>query len=201
MLLSDLFRVGDTVRSRFNRQVRRVRRSPLAVSGTGFSREEGLPNGRHFAFGELLGKAPSNQGLVLLVRPLVPRGSFTPVSLRGPAAIRHPWRRAALAASMPLGPLRETCVRPAPKSRLVSSECYVHEDQKQINSFPAKAGPTVCAHPTGCMRFLSRTGFSREEASSGADIFADSTPPCGSELARECSIQNTRYPVDVPAPS
>ena len=180
MLLSDLFRVGDTVRSRFNRHVRRVRRSPLAVSGTGFSREERLPNGRHFAFGELLGKAPSNQGLVLLVRPLVPRGSFTPVSLRGPAAIRHPWRRAALAASMPLGPLRETCVQPAPKSRLVSSECYVHEDQKQINSFPAEAG----AHPTGCMRFLSRTGFSREEASSGADIFADSTP---SPWERACS--------------
>ncbi len=48
MLLSDLFRVGDTVRSRFNRQVRRVRRSPLAVSGTGFSREERLPGGRLF---------------------------------------------------------------------------------------------------------------------------------------------------------
>ena len=45
-------------------------------------------------------------------------GSFTPVLLRGPAAIRHPWRGAALAASMPLGPLRKTCVQPAPKSRL-----------------------------------------------------------------------------------
>jgi len=48
MLLSDLFRVGDTVRSRFNRQVRKVRRSPPAVSGTGFSREERLPGGRLF---------------------------------------------------------------------------------------------------------------------------------------------------------
>jgi hypothetical protein len=48
-------------------------------------------------------------------------GSFTPATLRGPAAIRHPWRGAALAASMPLGPLHATCVQPAPKSRLVVS--------------------------------------------------------------------------------
>jgi hypothetical protein len=34
----------------------------------------------------------------------------------------------------------------------------------QINGFPAKAGPTVGANLTGCMRFLGRTGFSREEA-------------------------------------
>jgi hypothetical protein len=50
-----------------------------------------------------------------------PSGSFTPATLRGPAAIRHPWRGAALAASMPLGPLHVACVQPAPKSRLVSS--------------------------------------------------------------------------------
>ena len=56
----------------------------------------------------------------------------------------------------------------------------------RINGFPAKAGPTVGAHPAGCMRFLSRTGFSREEVSQGADSFADRTPPFGRELAREC---------------
>jgi hypothetical protein len=49
-------------------------------------------------------------------------GSFTPATLRGPAAIRHPWRGAALAASMPLGPLHDACVQPAPKSRFVASE-------------------------------------------------------------------------------
>jgi hypothetical protein len=49
-------------------------------------------------------------------------GSLTSATLRGPAAIRHPWRGAALAASMPLGPLHATCVRPAPKSRFVASE-------------------------------------------------------------------------------
>ena len=50
------------------------------------------------------------------------------------AAIRHPWRGAALAASMPLGPLRETCVQPAPKSRSAVSGLSVYEDQKQIRS-------------------------------------------------------------------
>jgi hypothetical protein len=84
-----------------------------------------------FAFGELLDKAPSNQGLVLLVRPLVPRGPLTPVSLRGPAAIRHPWRGAALAASLPLGPLHKTCVQPAPKSRLAVFGLFAYEDQEQ----------------------------------------------------------------------
>jgi hypothetical protein len=59
-------------------------------------------------------------------------GSFTPVPLRGPAAIRHPWRGAALAASMPLGPLRETCVQPAPKSRFVVFGRFVSGEHKQI---------------------------------------------------------------------
>jgi hypothetical protein len=43
---------------------------------------------------------------------------------------------------MPLGPLLETCVQPAPKSRLVLSGLFVVEDQKQIKGFPAEAGPT-----------------------------------------------------------
>ncbi|MGE6386909.1 hypothetical protein ACQKEN_14760, partial [Pseudomonas sp. NPDC078416] len=58
----------------------------------------------------------------------------------------HPWRGAALAASMPLGPRSETCVQPAPKSRLVVAGPFVFEGQKQIKSkiksFPAEAGPT-----------------------------------------------------------
>jgi hypothetical protein len=64
---------------------------------------------------------PSNQGCLLLVGFLLRRNPLTPATLRGPAAIRHPWRGAALAASMPLGPLHVTCVQPAPKSRLVVS--------------------------------------------------------------------------------
>jgi hypothetical protein len=58
---------------------------------------------------------------LLLVWRLLRRRSLTPATLRGPAAIRHPWRGAALAASMPLGPLRAACVQPAPKSRFVVS--------------------------------------------------------------------------------
>jgi hypothetical protein len=57
---------------------------------------------------------------------------------------------------MPLGPLRKTCVQPAPKSRLAVSGLAVYEDQKQIKrsseadqkqikGFPAEAGPTGCA--------------------------------------------------------
>jgi len=82
---------------------------------------------------------------VLLVWPLLRRGSFTPVPLRGPAPNGHPCPDGALAASMRLGPLRETCVQPAPKSRLAVFEPFVSEDQKQIKGFPAEAGPTVTA--------------------------------------------------------
>jgi hypothetical protein len=85
-----------------------------------------------FAFGELLGKAPQvTKGACSWLGP-TSSGSFTPVSLRGPAAIRHPWRGAALAASMPLGPLRKTCVQPAPKSRLAVFEPLAYEDQRRI---------------------------------------------------------------------
>ena len=59
---------------------------------------------------------------------------------------------------MRLGPLRETSVQPAPKSRLAVTEIFVYEDQKQSNSFPAEAGPTECT------RVFSGTGFSREGA-------------------------------------
>ena len=93
----------------------------------------------------------SNQNCLLPVWPLLRRGSFTPVSLRGLAAIRHPWRGAALAASMPLGPLRETCVQPAPKSRLAVFGLLRMKIKSNGNGngngngFPAKAGPTMCA--------------------------------------------------------
>jgi hypothetical protein len=67
---------------------------------------------------------------------------------------------------MRLGPLRETCVQPAPKSRLAVTGRDVFEEQKQIKSFPAKAGPTGGAvGATDCSIAFSGTGFSREEAS------------------------------------
>ena len=59
-------------------------------------------------------------------------GSLTPTKLRGPAPNGHPCPSGALAASVPLGPLRVVCVRPAPKSRLAVFEPLAYEDQKQI---------------------------------------------------------------------
>ena len=151
-----------------------------------------LPNGRHFAFGDLLLKSTkSKQKCLLLVWPFLRQGSFTPVPLRGPAAIRHPWRGAALAASMRLGPRSETCVQPAPKSRFVSSGSYVFEDQdqdpKQSNSFPAEAGPTRdTAGPTGCPRcFLVGPALAGKRPVWALAVLQTRLPPCGSELARE----------------
>ena len=110
-----------------------------------------LPGGRLFRLRRVTWKStPSNQRCLLLVGPLLRRGFFTPVSLRGPAPNGHPCPDGALAASLRLGPLRETCVQPAPKSRLASSGrlAYEDQDQKQIKSFPAEAGPT-----DGCAGF------------------------------------------------
>ena len=96
---------------------------------------EALPNGLGFRLRLVTWKrTPSNQGCLLLVGLLLRRSTFTPASLRGPAAIRHPWRGAALAASMRLGPLRETCVQPAPKSRLAVTGLFVYEDQKRVHA-------------------------------------------------------------------
>ena len=77
---------------------------------------------------------PSNQGCLLPVGPFLRQGSFTSVSLRGPAPNGHPCPDGALAASMRLDPLRVVCVRPAPKSRWVSAELPAYEDQNRITS-------------------------------------------------------------------
>ncbi|SDH26857.1 hypothetical protein SAMN05216605_105234 [Pseudomonas abietaniphila] len=70
------------------------------------------------------------KGLRLLVGLLLRRSSFNPATLRGPALNGHPCPSSALAASMPLDPLRATCVQPAPKSRFVVSGLLRYEDQK-----------------------------------------------------------------------
>ena len=144
MLLDDLFRVGDTVRSRFNRQVRRVRRSPIQA-GAWLMRVKSVksvcltadisPSASYLEKSKVA-PSPSNQGCLLLAWFLLRRNTLTPTTLRGPAPNGHPCPDGALAASMRLGPLRIVCVRPAPKSRFASSECYVYEnpDQKRINS-------------------------------------------------------------------
>jgi hypothetical protein len=106
--------------------------------------QEHLPNGRSFRLRRVTWKStPSNQGCLLLVGFLLRRNTLTPTTLRGPAPNGHPCPDGALAASMRLGPLRVVCVRPAPKSRLAVFGLSMYENQKQIKSFPAKAGPTM----------------------------------------------------------
>jgi len=65
-------------------------------------------------YGESLWQTPQrNQRSCPTIRPLAgARGALTPALLRGPAAIGHPWPRAAIPASMPGCPLRNACVRP-----------------------------------------------------------------------------------------
>ena len=68
---------------------------------------------------------------MLLARPFLRQGTFTPVPLRGPAPNGHPCPDGALAASMRLDPLRETCVQPAPKSRFAVFALFAYEIQSR----------------------------------------------------------------------
>jgi hypothetical protein len=61
---------------------------------------------------------------------------------------------------MPLGPLRETCVQPAPKSRSVVFGLVAYEDQDQ------KADQSSCGVFVGAA--LAGKLFVRREASSGS---------------------------------
>jgi len=154
-----------------------------------------------FAFGELLDRAPSNQGLVLLVWPLLRRGSFTPVLLRGPAPNGHPCPDGALAASMRLDPLRKTCVQPAPKSRFAVSGIFADEEQKQSNSranaeqMRSKCGAKASRLkpvPRGVRGAVSGTGFSREEAGVGAIKFGANTINVGVSLLTKTAFRTLK---------
>jgi hypothetical protein len=137
--------------------------------------QQRLPGGRLFRLRRVTWKStPSNQRCLLLVGSLLRRDTLTPTTLRGPAPNGHPCPDGALAASMPLGPLRVVCVRPAPKSRLAVFEPFAYEDQKQIKS-RSKASRLKPVLRTACAA-VSGTGFSREEASAGACYFADQRP-------------------------
>jgi len=199
MLLSDLFRVGDTVRSRFNRQVRRVRCSPLAVSGTGFSREERLPGGRLFRLRRVTWKSRKSHhpqvtkgvcswlgsscvGIPSLRRRSVgPRRTDIPVLT---ALSPHPCGSAHCASSaFGQRPSRDWC-----RLNVMCMKIKSRSTASRLKPVPqGYAVPSVGhgeADPTGGRGAFSGTGFSREEASSGAYIFADSTP---SLVERACS--------------
>jgi hypothetical protein len=91
-----------------------------------------------FAFGELLDKAPSNQGLMLLVGPFLRQGSFTPAPLRGPAPNGHPCpqrrsRRIHAARPTPRD-LRSACTQVAIGGDWAFCVGRSKADQKQIRS-------------------------------------------------------------------
>jgi hypothetical protein len=123
---------------------------------------------------------PSNQGCLLLVGP-----DFVGFLHSGLA----PWARAER-ASMPATALSPHpcgsthCARPPfslHPSRdwrwlgflctKIKSAFKQIKGQMQINSFPAKAGPTRRSNATGCTRSSCRTGLSREEARMSAVNF------------------------------
>jgi len=60
----------------------------------------------------MAGPAKSNQKVLPLASGPTSSGSLAPSLLQGPAAKGHPWPIAALAASMPLNPLRNDSARP-----------------------------------------------------------------------------------------
>ena len=139
-----------------------------------------------FAFGELLGKAPQ-----------VTKGAC---SRLGPSFLRVPSLRSRSVGPLPsaihgggqlsphpCGSAHSTrppfSLHPSRDWRCLGFLCTKIKNrsktgQKQIRSFPAKAGPIVKAkiNPTGCMRSLSGTGFSREEAGLVAISFAVCLP-------------------------
>ncbi|SDI29107.1 hypothetical protein SAMN05216605_11220 [Pseudomonas abietaniphila] len=101
-------------------------------------------------------------------------GSLTSATLRGPAPNGHPCPDGALAASMPLGPLRAACVQPAPKSRFAVSERSRYEDQKREQEHLAVlllilAGGRRSALALGRTRTIYRAAVAKPGDSVGPD--------------------------------
>ena len=144
--------------------------------------QEPRPNGLLFRLRRVTFKKPgagptkSNQKCLLSVWPFLRQGSFTPVSLRGPAPNGHPCpqrrsRRIHAARPTPRD-LRSACTQVAIggdwafcvrrskanqkqiRSRSEADQKKIRRrseaDQKQIRSFPAKAGPT---NGSGCSQW------------------------------------------------
>ena len=167
MLLSDLFRVGDTVRSRFNRQVRRVRCSPSqavawlmrvkSVCLTAYiSPSASYLEKPQVTKGSCSWLGSSCVGIPSLRRRSVgPRRTDIPVLT---ALSPHPCGSAHCASSA-FGQ------RPSRVLRRLNVMCM--KIQIKSESTASQLKPT----PQGVRGAFSGTGFSREEASSGAHIF------------------------------
>ena len=82
------------------------------------------------------------------VRPSLRSGSLAPVPLRGHAATGHPWPIAALPASMPGDPLRETSTRPSEGAGRSRSK-----DREQARSYSGRVrfaqGVEILHKPAG----------------------------------------------------
>ena len=75
------------------------------------------------------------------IRPQLRWGSLAPSSLRGHAAKGHPWPIAALAASMPLNPLRNDSARPAEGAIYVACKScgkYTSKSQSRDRQLPPR---------------------------------------------------------------
>jgi hypothetical protein len=114
--------------------------------------------------GSLSKSAKVTKALLLPVWPRLRRGTFTPATLRGPAPNGHPCPCGALAASMPLVPLRVAGVKvPRRRSRQARSQTLGYLGSFQVtrrrrNSSDVRTNHLVSASKNvGCAKVLNAT--------------------------------------------
>ena len=80
------------------------------------------------------------------IRPQLRRGSLATSLLRGHASKGHPWPIAALAASMPLNPLRNDSTRPSEGANWCRLLIFWHEEHQKNKAAEWPLSP-LCSQP------------------------------------------------------